>query len=158
MTKIIILFFPLLIFSYGDEDDGWETVSDKVPEKTLTKINFQYLERIKPIFERKCLDCHGIGNTLPWYSNIPGVKQLIKDDIKEAVKHMDMRGDFPFIGHGSPEDDLEALSKTIKNGSMPPLRYKLINWNSFLNKKEKETIQEWIKDSLMLINLKQEEK
>ena len=76
---------------------------------------------MKPIFQKKCLACHGTGNTLPWYASIPGPKQLIQNDIKEAKKHMDMSQDFPFLGHGTPKDDLKALKKTIKKETMPPV-------------------------------------
>lgn len=163
MIKILALLFPLIVFAHEGEkhevdDDGWETISKKVPKETLESINALYLKNVKPIFQKKCLDCHGSGNPLPWYSNIPGPKQLILRDIKEAKRHMDMSNDFPFSGHGTPEDDLKALAKTVKEGSMPPFRYKIMHWSSSLSEDNKKAINEWVEDSLKLINPKEEEK
>lgn len=162
MTRVLLLLFPLIVFAHEGErhpvnDEEWETISEKVSENTLKEINFSYVKKVKPIFQNKCLDCHGSGNPLPWYASIPGPKHLILDDIKEAKKHMDMSSDFPFLGHGTPEDDLMALAKTVKQGSMPPLRYKIMHWSSSLNEDENKAISEWIEDSLNLINPKKEE-
>ena len=163
---IALLFvFPLIAYGHGDEDhskekedDGWETVTEEIPKEKLVKINRIYLKKIRPIFQKKCLDCHGTGNKLPWYASIPGPKHLIQYDVTEAKKHMDMSNDFPFSGHGTPEDDLKALRKTVEKGDMPPLRYKIMHWNSSLTDEEKKAINEWVAESLNILNQKQEEK
>ena len=70
--------------------------------EALKEINSLYIKNIRPVFQRKCFDCHSNNTRYPWYSNLPLVKDLINDDITEAKKHMDMSNDFPFQGHGSP--------------------------------------------------------
>ena len=128
-----------------------EISQEKAFNKILYKINQNYLKNVKGIFSGKCLSCHGVNDSLPWYYNIPGPRQLMDQDMKEAKTHMDMSNDFPFGGHGSPEDDLTALSKTIDNGDMPPLKYRLLHWGSSLTEKEIKVIGYWIEDSQRLL-------
>lgn len=133
-------------------DDGFEVIS-KEPTKNQTQmVNALYLKHVKPIFKEKCLDCHGSGNPLPWYSNIPGPKQLIEEDMREAKKHMDMSEDIPFSGHGTLKDDLTAIEEVMKDNSMPPFRYKIMHWNSGLSEDEKVSIQKWIEKSRVILN------
>jgi len=119
--------------------------------ENLKLINEKYLEKVKPIFSQKCLSCHGELSAYPWYYAVPGVKQLLDYDIRTAQKHMDMKNDFPFGGHGSPLDDLEALKKSVQKNTMPPLRYKMLHWSSSLTEAEKEIVLGWIDKSLLLI-------
>ncbi len=175
MNKLLTIFATIFIFSsssaYADgegghnesslmeqtefDSDGFEIISNGPSEESLEQINSKYLNGVKQIFAKKCLSCHGVNNDLPWYYNIPGVKQTMDNDMEEAKKHMDMSHDFPFGGHGSPVDDLNALFKTIKKDEMPPLKYKIIHWDSGLTENEIFEVNKWIKDSKLI--LRQEE-
>lgn len=122
----------------------------------MEKINAQYKKQVKKIFSIKCLACHGNDESyLPWYYALPVAKQLIDHDREEAKVHMDMSNDFPFGGHGIPQEDLAAIEQTIKKGDMPPLRYKLLHWNSGLTPEEIKIIRSWLDESLN--HLKKEE-
>lgn len=144
--------------SPGIDDDGFEIIESGPTKEQLDQINEGYMKRIKPIFRSKCLSCHGIGVSLPWYAVIPGPKQLIEHDIREAKEHMDMSNDFPFSGHGSPMDDLDALKRTVVEGTMPPFRYIIMHWRSNLSDEEKDKILNWINDSTKTINEKESKK
>jgi len=133
------------------DEDGFEIISSGPSEEVLQKINSFYQETVKNIFINKCLSCHGVNTSMPWYYLLPGVKQLMDNDMKEAKKKMDMSHDFPFVGHGSPVDDLDALKRTLEKENMPPLRYKLIHWNSGLTPDETRTIENWITQSKQLL-------
>ncbi|MFT6633716.1 MAG: hypothetical protein ACJAS4_003687 [Bacteriovoracaceae bacterium] len=135
----------------GLDADGFEIVSTAPSKETLDKINRTYISNVKNIFSNKCLSCHGVNDSPPWYYNIPGPKQLMDYDMREAKKHMDMSHDFPFGGHGSPVDDLNALSKTIKKGDMPPMKYRLMHWDSKLTETEIKVINNWIKESQKIL-------
>lgn len=124
----------------------------------LDRVNALYVEDVKPIFRKKCFDCHATAARLPWYSKIPGPKQLIQRDMREAKKHMDMRSDFPFAGHGTPLEDFDALEQILKDGSMPPLRYRIMHQGSALSAEEKEAILNWINASRFLLTVPGEEK
>lgn len=71
--------------------------------------------------------------------------------MREAKKHMDMRKDFPFLGHGTPLEDLEAIEVILKDGSMPPWRYRIIHRGSKLTKDEIEAIRAWIDEGRGLL-------
>jgi hypothetical protein len=113
----------------------------------LRRINTGYLNRVKPVFEKKCFDCHSGSTHFPWYYSIPGVRQFIDSDITEAREHLDMSKDFPFRGHGGPAEDLEAIGKSTEDGSMPPFAYRLLHRGSGLTQQEKALILEWVSSS-----------
>lgn len=113
----------------------------------FTKINTDYLNRVKPIFQKSCFDCHSDQTRYPWYHQVLGIKQLLDRDISEAKKHMDMSGDFPFQGHGTPPEDLEAIADVVSKGSMPPFRYRLMHPGSKLSESERSVVLEWVKES-----------
>lgn len=123
--------------------------------KALKEINRLYLIEIKPIFESSCLDCHG-SSKMPWYHYLPIAKGIMDSDVKDAKKHLDMRNDFPFAGHGTPREDLQAIQESIENNEMPPLRYKIMHWSSGLSKKEQQMVKNWVSESLKILNESEE--
>ena len=160
--KIIIL--TLIVFTFqdswghGGEDHSKkkspEIVHDslnsdsKETEEIYKKINTSYLKKIKPIFKKSCFDCHSSQTTYPWYYKVPGVKQLIDSDIKEAKSHLDFSNDYPFISHDSPENDLKSIEKSVSKKTMPPKKYLWMHNNAKLSQKEVEEIKKWVKESL----------
>lgn len=58
-----------------------------------------------------------------------------------------MSNDFPFEGHGSPLEDLDAIEKTVNDGTMPPWNYRLMHPSSTLTDSEKSTVLRWIEES-----------
>ena len=160
--KIFIL--TLIVFTFqdswghGGEDhskkkspevvhDSIESDSKEV-EEIYKKINTSYLKKIKPIFKKSCFDCHSSQTTYPWYYKVPGVKQLIDSDIKEAKSHLDFSNDYPFISHDTPENDLKSIEKSISKKIMPPKKYLWMHNNAKLSQQEVEEIKKWIKVSL----------
>lgn len=71
------------------------------------------------------------------------------DQKKEEPKvHLDMTKDFPFAGHGTPMEDLEAIQSSLEKGRMPPFRYRAMHWSSRIGTDDLSTIQTWIKNGL----------
>ena len=123
----------------------------KIRNETLSRMNQLYKKEIKAIFQKKCFDCHSGQTKFPWYFKLPVVRQWMEKDIKEGLKHLDLSNDFPFGGHGTPIEDLEAIRKTVREKTMPPLRYMLTHRHSSLTDQEEKAILEWIATSLNLI-------
>ncbi len=160
--KIIILTLSIFVFQeswgHGGDDHGKkkspEIVHDslnsdsKETEEIYKKINTSYLKKIKPIFKKSCFDCHSSQTTYPWYYKVPGVKQLIDSDIKEAKSHLDFSNDYPFVSHDSPENDLKSIEKSVSKKTMPPKKYLWLHNNAKLSQKEVEEIKKWVKESL----------
>ena len=114
----------------------------------LSLVNEEYRRNVKSIFQKSCFDCHSQQTHYPWYYKIPGARGLIDSDIAEAKKHIDLTNDFPFKGHGSPEEDLEAIRETMDEDTMPPVRYKILHPSAKLSKAEQEIILQWVSKSL----------
>lgn len=151
---LLAFILSINLFAHGDEDhpakeDKTETINPNM-DSINQEINEAYLKNVKPIFKNKCLDCHGSGNELPWYYSIPGPKQLIDHDIKDAKKHMDMSNDWPFTGHKvkTGKKHLNELKETLEENEMPPFLYKLIHRDSAPTQEEIKIINEWISTSL----------
>jgi len=124
---------------------------EEIIKKTYQTINNAYLSDIKPIFEKKCFDCHGVLKNKPWYYDIPGISYMIQKDIKESKEHMDMRKDFPFVSHESPYNDLKSIKEIGLNGGMPPLQYIIGHWDSKLTDNERKKLLIWSEQSMKLI-------
>jgi len=165
IAYFILAFYPVLVLAHGD------VIHEKKVEKTIVvketgsmkkltykKINKTYLSDIKPIFEKKCFDCHAELKKKPWYYKVPGVKPMIDKDISEAKEHIDMRQDFPFVSHESPLDDLKSIKKIGLEGGMPPLRYILAHWDSRLTDAEKKKLVNWATQSIKLLKTETAEK
>ena len=125
-----------------------ESASKQAQMKMIQK---DYIKTVQPIFEKKCLACHGGIEQKPWYYVLPGARQLINRDIAVAKEHLDMSNGFPFAGHGSTEEDLEAIQKSIKDGSMPPLRYRILHSDSHLTPEDQAKVIDWTEKSQKLL-------
>ena len=162
ITPVILALFPILVCAHGEishKNEITETKKATMQPSNMMKtmiyseINKTYITDIKPIFEKKCFDCHAELNNAPWYYKVPGVKQMMDKDIREAKEHIDMRKDFPFISHESPLDDLKSIKKIGIEGGMPPLRYILGHWDSRLTDTEKKKLVEWASKSIELLQV-----
>ncbi len=104
-----------------------------------------YDAKIKPIFEKKCFDCHAPKRrTLPWYASLPIIKGMIQDDLHGATEHFDMTDGVPFGGQSSLKKDLKILDKVVSHNRMPPTLYKLMHPSHELTPEEMKTIIDWI--------------
>lgn len=165
LSKLKIILPTLLVlssmaFGHGDEDHSEDVKEEghsemgasEIPEEVLDLVALEYEKSIKPVFQKKCYDCHGSGNEKPWYYIMPGARQLMDSDMEEAKEHMDMTNGFPFSGHGTPHDDLVSLRKTLKENTMPPKKYLIMHWGNSLSEKDKKIINKWITNSLTKID------
>lgn len=152
--KFLVLIFIGVAFAHEGHDHGAAPADDSADqEEALVHISLAYESQIKPIFERACYNCHGGPTKYPWYYKIPGAKQLIDSDIKEAHKHLDMTGGFPFQSHATPKEDLEAIIKSINDKTMPPFEYRILHSESKLTDAEKDTIKTWATRGLELLKM-----
>jgi hypothetical protein len=126
--------------------------NDHTEMSELTLISSNYLDRIKPIFQKTCFDCHGNQTRFPWYYKIPGIKQLIDSDRAESKEHLDFSNDYPFQGHGTNEEDLKAIADAIRDESMPPITYRILHRDTRISDSEKKLILEWTEASLKTLD------
>ncbi|MBI5637786.1 MAG: heme-binding domain-containing protein [Nitrospinae bacterium] len=166
VAAIAFLFPAVTILAHGGKEHGkggetpaaaGQSAAPPPDAVALNVINNHYLRDVKPIFKRVCFDCHSEQIRYPAYYVIPGIRQLIDHDIREAREHIDMNADYPFKGHGTPLKDLKAIQKEMEEGDMPPLRYKITHWKERLTGEEKQIILRWATDGIKLLPAAPEE-
>ncbi len=149
------LSFSQQVLAHGGAHDHDPTVPpmpDAEKKADIQAVAMQsmrddYMAKIEPIFRRKCFDCHSNRTEYPWYSNIPGVRQWIDSDIREAREHLDMSGGFPFTSKHSIDHDLEEIGEEIDESSMPPKSYVFIHAQAEVSEEEKREILDWVTKS-----------
>lgn len=124
------------------------TGTNEAREAALKDIGSQFVGEVRPLFQRKCGDCHSARTVYPWYHAIPGIKQLIDHDVEEGLEHLDFTDGYPFKGHGTPEEDLEAILEVVKDRSMPPVAYRWMHAESVLSDSDAKTIEKWAEAGL----------
>jgi hypothetical protein len=150
-----LLALPALAHKGHHHGEAPSSASVKVPEGqggAIERVNRAYLSRVKPVFQKSCFDCHSNQSVYPWYYKVPGAKQLIDSDIAESKEHLDFSHDFPFAGHGTPAEDLQAIADSIQEGDMPPFRYRVFHPSSKLTDEDKKTVLDWVAESQAVLN------
>lgn len=130
------------------EERGEHTCQD------LAEIKVNYQSEIQPIFEQKCLMCHGVATRLPLYAKLPPAIWLINHDRKEAKEELNMSWGFPFrgeLGERSQTKALEEIAEVVEENSMPPWVYRIMHWKSSLTEEEKAKILNWVKESKVVL-------
>jgi hypothetical protein len=146
MKLAIAFLISLAAFAHQGEKHGIPAAN--LDPSTLKQVSDAYSSRIRPIFEKKCFDCHSSQVRYPWYYKLPLIKQLIDHDIAEGREHLDMTEGFPFKSHETPEADLREIAETTRDQSMPPFLYLLMHTDSHLSAEEQRVILEWVETSL----------
>lgn len=165
-TAILLLILYTLVtrFTYFDTKEVTGTVAaypcahqasdDQESCAALSQIKASYHQEIEPIFEQKCLMCHGVAKRLPLYAKLPPASWLVDYDRKEAKEEINFTWGFPFRGELGEEGQakaLEEIAEVVKENSMPPLIYLLMHWKSSLTDEEKTKILAWVKASELLL-------
>jgi len=122
------------------------------PCSLLAQLNQSYLKEIKPIFQNKCLMCHGMVNRVPLYTKIPPTSWLIERNQREAHEEANMTYDFPFRGEDNLGEIMEELIEVVDDNEMPPFIYKIMHWQSSLTDTEKTVVTTWAKNALNRLN------
>lgn len=153
---VLVLFSCKMVLAHGGKTHDQRPKDANKKERAdlsvkLEQVGKSYQQLVQPIFQKGCLECHGGNPNYPWYYKIPGIRQLVDSDVAEARKHLDISKGFPFKGHGSPKEDLEAIRDAIQEGTMPPFRYWVMHWNAKLSADEREVIYQWVEQSLKLL-------
>lgn len=118
----------------------------------IAAVNRDYQQNVRPIFEKKCFDCHTSQTRYPWFAHLPLLSTLINWDIHRARSFLDMQNDYPFHSNYDFMDQLYEIETAIEEDKMPLTRYRIINWNFGLTPQEKSIILKWVahgKKSLM---------
>ncbi len=90
--------------------------------------------RTRELTKRACFDCHSNEVNWPWYSNLPIVGDLVKEDVEKG------REDLNFSEWGLREqEEADESVETIEDGSMPPDIY--LTWHPEARLSESEKLE-----------------
>ncbi len=90
----------------------------------------------------------------PFYYNFPIAKQIIDSDIEDALNNWELsQGKLDGTSALTPAD-LAQIKEVLEDGDMPPLKYKVLHWDSWINNSQKEqllaTINSLLKEPLLV--------
>jgi len=125
-------------------------------EKKITAdIRKAYQTKVKPIFQKKCFDCHNSRENPPWYSGwgVGGSWDLnpIVNDMVDGQDSLQLVMDYPFMTKNNSVKQpalIRAIRSVAKDKSMPPTKYTAIHWGSKLTEEDQGVIKDWADKSL----------
>ena len=103
-------------------------------------------EQAEKILRQKCMDCHSDQTHWPWYSKMPGAKQLIEADVKKGRSYFHLESELFSIEDDKqvPKYVIARLQSVVDAGSMPPLQYSLAHWDKALTSEDKDALNAWL--------------
>jgi cytochrome c len=112
-----------------------------VPEQARVELlnGAQMTESAKRVLVEKCADCHSNASAWPLYSKVAPVSWLIERDVLEGRDHLNLSR-WRDLAPDRRETLAEEIVRQAKASSMPPLRYRLIHWNSNLSPSDKAAL------------------
>jgi mono/diheme cytochrome c family protein len=87
--------------------------------------------RTEQLMTDACMDCHSNQTTWPWYSNVAPVSWLVQHDVAEGRHELNV---------STGDVELEEMIESIREGSMPPIQYKLAHRGAWLSDQERQDL------------------
>jgi mono/diheme cytochrome c family protein len=127
-------------------------VPPSATDLAIVQIRANFVQNIKPLVQRGCMDCHNSKATPDgWLGKIPGFHQLEEKHIVEASAMIDFSQNYPNWSKQAqdPAFYLNEMQTALQNGSMPPGDYKIFHEHDggILKPTETQTILSWISQS-----------
>jgi mono/diheme cytochrome c family protein len=91
---------------------------------------------------RACFDCHSNETKTYWFSSIAPFSWLIQHDIDEGRRRLNFSD---WTGNGR---EVGEAAETVREGSMPPIQYKLIHPESHLTDAERTALEQGLQATL----------
>lgn len=151
MKMKILLFSGVALAAAGFFGTvGYVHFFDKAQsEQLLAKTAFTGDQKkiAKIFYDNGCQYCHTRNAALPFYAELPIVKQMVKDDIQKGTRVFQLNNIIQ--GLENPKDlsevSLAKLERVLINNEMPIAKFVHIHWGSRPNSEEKETLLNWIR-------------
>lgn len=105
--------------------------------------------KVSEIVRDKCMACHSRDFDLPFYAQIPGIKQIIEKDFNDGLRAMDLNLELMEAAMNQPvsESVLAKMEWVITNDTMPPAKFTAVHWGSKLSSADKDAILKWVNAS-----------
>jgi len=102
--------------------------------------------RTEELVRGACYDCHSNETEWPWYAHVAPASWLLQRDVDEGREKMNF-SEWGF----SPEEAAfvaVAVEEVVRDGEMPPSRYRLVHPGARLSAADKEELIAGVKASL----------
>jgi heme-binding protein len=105
---------------------------------------------IHRILQRSCYDCHSNQTRWPWYSRLPGVSILLRRDIDQARRHLNLSDWSTKLAEGPDEaqGSLNGICEELRTDTMPIPHYRWLHRDAALSPSEVETVCSWTSRAL----------
>lgn len=118
-------------------------VSEKL---TSVKSDDGLYVQVAHILGTKCANCHTADYQLPFYAQFPVAKDMIRKDIEEGTRYLDMPETLVLAdGAVVNEAVMAKLEFTTERNTMPPFRYLALHWDGGLTADEQQAILDWVR-------------
>ncbi len=102
-------------------------------------------EQAKAILRNKCADCHSEATRWPIYSRVAPVSWLIERDVSQGRQHMNL-SQWQTLTGDRQQVVLQEIVRQARQGSMPPLQYRLIHWGTALTPADRSVLAGLVAD------------
>ena len=76
--------------------------------------------QVRQLVADSCNDCHSNLTKWPWYTNVAPASWLVQNDVDGGRKVMNLSE------WDKPQPELDEIVEAIREGGMPPLKYKIM--------------------------------
>ena len=101
-------------------------------------------DRVRPILERSCANCHSQNTVWPAYSYLPVVSWALEKDVAEARSHMNL-SNWDQYSAEQKRDLLARIGAEVRRREMPLPRYLLLHHEARLSAADIDAIYQWTK-------------
>jgi cytochrome c peroxidase len=99
------------------------------------------------LLEQKCAHCHTTDVQRPFYAWIPGLRQHLTHDARQAMLEFDLVEEFVQGDGGTvSEPALAKIEYVVERHSMPPGDFRAMHWDAHLDDGDRVEILAWIRD------------
>ncbi len=146
MKKLLVLLVLILIIALALPIANLVIKPKVSPLLTSRMTDEPGYAQAAALLQSKCLVCHVEGEELPFYANLPGARSKILKDVEGGTAYINLAESLnPGAGKVVSEPALAMIEYALTSGSMPPLKYAVLHWDSKLTKAQKDTVHNWIR-------------
>ncbi|MHC4464628.1 MAG: cytochrome c peroxidase [Planctomycetota bacterium] len=116
------------------------------PAIPLHKMQDQYFVKAGPVLQHKCVDCHSARTAKPWYFSMPIAKAMISRDIDGGVEALDITEALFASKVAFSQVQLAKIESVMFTGTMPPTRYVMMHWDTWVSQEEKDNVRSWVQN------------
>jgi len=100
---------------------------------------------VHDVIQGKCSHCHTDDAGLPFYASLPGASGPIQQDVERGLLYLDIPASFKPGAKILSEPALAKIEYAVTQGTMPPLPYVMMHWNTSLSTDEEQAVLNWVR-------------